>query len=65
MFQQLLSGWPTGVVRDSRYSNFVLLNIVNLLFPCALDYRPSLDLSCYIFLRVLNATQTVLIEVWS
>ena len=65
MFQQLFSGRPTGVVWDSRYSNFVLFNIFNLQLPRALDYRLSLNLNCYMFLRVLNATQTVLIEVWS
>ena len=65
MFQQLFSGRPTGVVWDSRYSHFVLFNVFNLQFPRALDSRLSLDLSCRIFLRVLNATQTVFIEVWS
>ena len=65
MFQQLLSGRPAWVVRDTRYSNFILFNVVNLQIPRSLTRRLSLDLSCCIFLRVLNATQTVLIEVWS
>ena len=50
---------------DSRYSNFVLFNVFNLQIPRSLTRWLSLDLSCRIFLRVLNATQTVLIEVWS
>ena len=52
-------------MRYSGYSNFILFDIFNLQLPRALDCRLSLDLSCNIFLRVLNATQTVLIEVWS
>ena len=65
MFKQLFSGRPTGVVWDSRHSNFLLFNVFNLQLPLALDYRLSLDLGCCIFLRVLNATQTVLIEGWT
>ena len=65
MLQQLLPGRPTGVVRHSRDSNFLLFNVFNLQFPCALDTRLSLDLSCCITLCVLNATQTVLIEGWT
>ena len=65
MFQEFCSGRPTGVVRYSKYSSFVLFDIFNLQLPRALDCRLSLDLSCNMFLRVLNATQTVLIEVWS
>ena len=65
MFQKFLPGRPTGVMRHSRYSNFILFDIFNLQLPRALDCRLSLDLGCNIFLRVLNATQIVLIEVWS
>ena len=65
MFQELFSGRPTGVVRYSRYSDFILFDIFYLKLPRALDCRLSPDLSCNIFLRVLNATQTMLIEVWS
>ena len=49
----------------SRYSDFLLLNVFNLQIPRALDTRLSLDLSCCMFLCVLNATQTVLIEGWT
>jgi hypothetical protein len=65
MLQQLLPGRPTWVVWHSRDSNFLLFNVFNLQFPCALDTRLSLDLSCCITLCVLNATQTVLIEGWT
>ena len=65
MFQKFFPGRPTGVMRHSRYSNFILFDIFNLQLPRALDCRLSLDLGCNIFLRVLNATQIVLIEVWS
>ena len=65
MLQQLLPGRPTWVVWHSRDSNFLLFNVFNLQIPRALDTRLSLDLSCCISLRVLNATQTVLIEGWT
>ena len=65
MFQQLLSGRPAWIVRDARYSNFLLFNVFDLYISRSLICRLSLDLSCCIFLRVLNATQTVLIEGWT
>ena len=65
MLQQLFLGRPAWVVRDTRHSNFILFNIFNLQIHRFQTRRLSLDLSCCIFLRVLNATQTVLIEVWS
>ena len=65
MFQQLLPGRPAWVVRDTRYSNFILFNVFNLQLHLALDYRLSIDLSCCSFPCVLNATQTVFIEGWT
>ena len=65
MFQQLLPGRPAWVVRDTRYSNFILFNVFNLQLPRSLTRWLSLDLNCCISLRVLNTTQTVLFEVWS
>jgi len=65
MLQQLFLGRPAWVVRDAGYSNLILFNVCNLQIPRFQTRRLSLDLSCCIFLRVLNATQTVLIEGWS
>ena len=65
MFKQLFPCGSAGVMRHSRDTNFLLFNVFNLQFPCALDTRLSLDLSCCITLCVLNATQTVLIEGWT
>ena len=65
MLQQLFSGSSTGVVWHSRDWNLLSFNVFNLQFPSALDIRPSLALSCCLAPRVLNATQTLLIEVRS
>ena len=65
MLQQLFLGRPAWVVWDAGYSNLILFNVSNLHIPRFQTRRLSLDLSCCIFLRVLNATQTVLIEGWS
>ena len=65
MLQQLFLGRPAWVVWNAGYSNLILFNVCNLHIPRFQTRRLSLDLSCCIFLRVLNATQTVLIEGWS
>ena len=52
-------------MRDSKYSKYILFNVSNLQRLRVLARRLSLDICCCNLLCALNATQTVLIEVWS
>ena len=52
-------------MRDTRHSNFVLLDVFDLNLFLVPARRLSHDICCCTALCVLNATQTVFIEVWS